>query len=95
MGAAEGDRVWIPCPTGEELVQPGYKWKSFREPTASEGGEVKAEIKKEGEVKEENPDQVQAKRSKRSRRAQGQFEMRDKYRVWADTMEEAGVVGWT
>ena len=84
------DRVWIPCPTDKQLVEPGYKWKSFREPTASESTDPNF-VKQEDEATHENPDEAQNKRSKRSKRAQRQFAQRDKYRVWAGTIEEAGL----
>ena len=84
------DRVWVPCPTDEQLVEPGYKWKSFREPTASETTDPNF-VQQEDQATHENVDETQNKRSKRSKRAQRQFEKRDKYRVWADTIEEVGL----
>ena len=84
------DRVWIPCPTDKQLVEPGYKWKSFREPTASDTTDPNF-VQQEDKATHENPDEAQNKRSKRSKRAQRQFAHRDKYRVWAGTIEEAGL----
>ena len=56
------ERIWEACPTDEELVQPKYRWKSIREPTASEHQE---QASGEEEDKER-------KRTKRHRRAQHQ-----------------------
>ena len=46
-------RVWLDCPSDKELVEPRWKWKSIREPTASEPprGSIHNKIKQE--VKEE------------------------------------------
>ena len=56
------ERIWEACPTDEELVQPKYRWKSIKEPTASEHQE---QASGEEEDKER-------KRTKRHRRAQHQ-----------------------
>ena len=86
------NRVWLECPSDKELVEPKWKWKSIREPTASEPAGSTEDIKQE--AKEEDPDEQEtpAPRSKRSKRAQRQFEMHESYRVWVDTLEEAAVV---
>ena len=92
-GPLSGNRVWLNCPTDKELVEAKWKWKSFREPTASDPSGSTQAIKQEEKDKDpQNPTSLSPPRSKRSRRAQRQFEMRDKYRVWADTLEEAAVV---
>ena len=46
-------------------------------------------IQHRGDTEEQ---ETPAPRSKRSTRAQRQFEMRETYRVWVDTLEEAAVV---
>jgi hypothetical protein len=84
------NRVWVPCPTDQQLVHPGYKWKSFREPTASESTDPNF-VQQEDQATHENLDEAQSKRSKRSKRAERQFAQRDKYRVWADTIAEVGL----
>ena len=66
----------------------------MREPTASVPSGSTQDIKQE--VKEEEPEKKEtetpAPRSKRSKRTQRQFQMRETYRVWLDTLEEAAVV---
>ena len=92
-GTASANRVWLNCPNDKELVEAKWKWKSFREPTASEPSGSTQETKQEEEKDEDdqNPEPT-APRSKRSRRAQRQLELRDRYRVWVDDLEEAAVV---
>ena len=81
-------RVWLECPSDKELVEPNWKWKSIREPTASELTGTTQDIKQK--VQEEPEEQqTPALRSKRDKRAQRQFELRETYRVWVDTLEEA------
>ena len=81
-------RVWLECPSDKELVEPKWKWKSIREPTASEPGGSTQDIKQEAKEEEAEEQETPAPRSKRSTRAQRQFEMRETYRVWVDTLEE-------
>ena len=91
-GPVSAHWVWLACPTDKELVQAKWKWKSIREPTASDpSGSTQESQQAEKDKDPHNPNPTPP-RSKRSRRAQRQFEMRDKYRVWADILEEAAVV---
>ena len=94
-------RVWKPCPSDQELVQPKYLWKSIREPTASDprgeptasdpSGIPQGSQQQEATEDTEKPEDAPP-RSKRSKRAQRQVEMRDKYRHWTELAEEAAVV---
>ena len=77
------------------LVEPDYKWKSFAEPTARDLVERKAEKQEEDEANGQEPHLPWQQQTKRYRRSNRQFNMRDRYRVWADTILEASVVGWT
>ena len=85
-------RVWLECPSDKELVEPKWKWKSIREPTASEPGGSTQDIKQEAKEEEPEKQETPAPHSKRSKRTPRQFQMRETHRVWVDTLEEAAVV---
>ena len=85
------NREWTQCPKDHELVKATWKWKSIREPTASDPSGSTQETKKEEKDEDSQNINPTSPRSKRSRRAQRQFEMRDKYRVWVDIPQEDAV----
>ena len=95
-GWSSKDRVWKACPSDAELVSPHWIWKSMKEPTASVPKKSSTLEWLKPEVKEEEPEKKEtetpAPRSKRSKKTQRQFQMRETYRVWVDTLEEAAVV---
>ena len=92
-GPNPADRQWVTCPSDKELVKPEWIWKSIRDPTAIEQQSLPPQDIQQ-EVKEDEPEEQKtpAPRSKRSKRAQRQFNKREMYRVWVDTVEEAAVV---
>ena len=81
--------LWEPCPSDRELVDDKYKWRSFREPTASEPLALQdiAPHNSEGPAQEDGSPE----RSKRSKRGQRHVELRDKYRVWVGSCDQASV----
>ena len=49
-GPVSAHRVWLDCPTDKELVQAKWKWKSIREPTASDpSGSTQESQQEEGQ----------------------------------------------
>ena len=82
---------WI-APTDQELVQAKWKWKSIREPTASVPSGSTQESQQEEKDKDPPEPRLHTSSLETIERAQRQLELRDKYRVWADTPEEAVVV---
>ena len=98
---ASANRVWKHCPDDSELVQAKFLWKSIREPTASvpireptasdPSGSTQGTQQQEAKEDTENPEGAPP-RSKRYKRLRRQFEMREEYRHWTTTIEEAAVV---
>ena len=83
-------RLWEPCPSDRELVDDKYKWRSFREPTASEQADGTQQNdhtdNSGGQAQDDSPE-----RSRRFKRGQRQVQLRDSYRVWVESREEASV----
>ena len=89
-GGKAADRVWIGCPSDNDLIEPKWKWRSFKAPDDAPSGSTQEGKEKE---KDDDPSNLEptAPRSKRSKRAERQMHLRDQYRHWADSLEEAAV----
>ena len=86
----KAERQWEPLPDDAELLSDEYKWRSIREPTASDQAQGTQQnnplLNSEGQAQDGSPE-----RSKRSKRGQRQLELPDKYRGWVENREEASV----
>ena len=86
----KAERQWEPLPDDAELLSDEYKWRSIREPTASERDDA-GPIRYKSPFDAEEVPKAPPPRSKRMRRGKRQVEMRDKMRVWVDSYEQASV----
>ena len=92
-----GERVWHETPSDARLASDEFLWRSLGEPTASdseEESESPTSIPFTPTTDDEDEDKAAWKSSKRFKRAERQFLMRQKFRVWVKDGEQAGVVMW-
>ena len=83
------DRVWKGCPDDKDLVQAKWKWRSIREPTASvPAGFQQNSAQQNAKWDPANPEGAEPS-SKRYKRLKRQHEMRDSYRHWTTSADEA------
>ena len=85
-------RLWLPCPGDADLLDDKWKWKSFRELTASDQIQGAQQSKPDPTSTQDQQAGRDPPRSKRSKRGQRQHELRDKFRVWAESAAEASDV---
>ena len=83
------NREWFALPRDSELILDEYKWKSISEPTAAVKKEPGEKRKTPAEWLGDPPAECEPPRSKRSRRGQRQHDLRNKLRVWVDSVDQA------
>ena len=82
-------RVWLPLPKDADLILDDYKWKSVSEPTATvkdEGARPKTDAQL---WLGDEPEEDASPRSKRSKRGERQYNLRNRKRVWVESFDEA------
>ena len=77
-------RKWLWCPPESFLLNSFWKWRSCREPTASDPSVTEQETSEETKGETQKEEEETASRSQGSKGTQRQMKRLDKFRVWVD-----------
>ena len=85
------DRVWIATPDDATLASDECLWRSVREPTASDSEDDQSEAATSIDFSPDD-EEDEWKKSKRYKRGERQFNLRQRFRHWVQDGQKAGVV---